>query len=214
MSEVNDLDANYRRGGFGGRLDVSGGVALLLVDVCNAYLQPESPLFAGEGAQSAVAVCAELLETARSAGKPVIHTRLELRTPEDGGLFRRKVPALEVFTSGNVLADPPLGLESADGETVITKQYPSGFFGTHLDSTLRILGVGAVVIGGLSTSGCVRATALDAMQYGIAPIVVREACGDRHTSPHEAALFDLDAKYADVVDLAAGIALLQTAARP
>ena len=93
------------------------------------------------------------------------------------------------------------GLEPVAGETVITKQYASAFFGTTLASTLTSLGVDTVLIAGVSTSGCVRASAVDACQHGFVPLVVREAVGDRHPAPHEANLFDLQAKYAEVVGL-------------
>ncbi len=92
-----------------------------------------------------------------------------------------------------------LVVDIVQGEVVVTKQYASAFFGTSLASTLTAMAVDTVVIVGLSTSGCVRATAVDAVQCGFAPIVVRDAVGDRDERPHEASLFDLDAKYADVV---------------
>ena len=84
---------------------------------------------------------------------------------------------------------------------MITKQYASAFFGTTLASTLTALGVDTLLIAGVSTSGCIRATALDACQHGFIPLVVRDAVGDRHPAPHEANLFDLQAKYAEVVSL-------------
>jgi len=121
----------------------------------------------------------------------------------DGGVFFRKVPALACFEDG---ARPDLaafatGLEPLPGETVILKQYASAFFGTTLASTLTALGVDTLLIAGVSTSGCVRASAVDACQHGFVPLVVRDAVGDRHPSPHEASLFDLQAKYAEVVSL-------------
>ena len=91
------------------------------------------------------------------------------------------------------------GLEVLEDEIVVSKQYPSAFFGTSLAASLTSLGVDTVLLTGLSTSGCVRATCVDTMSSGFIPIVVRDACGDRHPSPHEANLFDMDAKYADVV---------------
>jgi nicotinamidase-related amidase len=119
-------------------------------------------------------------------------------------VFYRKVPALACFEAGRhpELAAFAEDLEPAAGETVITKQYASAFFGTSLASTLTALGVDTVLIAGVSTSGCVRASALDACQHGFVPLVVRDAVGDRHPAPHEANLFDLQAKYAEVVGLA------------
>jgi maleamate amidohydrolase len=207
-----ELEANYSRGRFGARLGAGARPALLLVDLCQAYTEPGSALHAGDGAHRAVAACRELLDGARSAGRPVLHTRIVLRAPSDGGLFVRKVPALDVFRAPGPLADPPPGLEPLPGEVVISKEFASAFFGTTLAATLTYLGVDTLVVGGLSTSGCVRASAVDAMQHGFIPLVVREACGDRHPAPHEAALFDLDNKYADVVLLAEALEILEGSA--
>lgn len=126
----------------------------------------------------------------------------------DGGVFFRKVPALKVFLPGSPLGAFPAGLEPRADELVVSKQYPSAFFGTSIAPTLHAMGVDTVVMGGFSTSGCVRASALDAMQHGFIPYVVREACGDRDRRPHEASLFDLQAKYAEVVTEAEAVALM------
>ena len=123
----------------------------------------------------------------------------------DGGVFFRKVPALSCFEAGRhpELAAFAEGLEPVAGETVITKQYASAFFGTTLQPTLSALGVDTVLIAGVSTSGCIRASAVDCCQHGFVPVVVRDAVGDRAPGPHEANLFDLQAKYAEVVSLGA-----------
>jgi maleamate amidohydrolase len=195
------LDENYA-GGFGRGLRPGGRPALLVVDFVRAYLVPGSPLYAG--AEPARAAARTLLEAARRARIPIVHTNVRYQDGgRDGGVFFRKVPALQCFVAG---AHPELaafaeGLEPAAGETVITKQYASAFFGTSLSSTLTSLGVDTLLIAGVSTSGCVRASAVDACQHGFIPLVVREAVGDRHTTPHEASLFDLQAKYAEVVGL-------------
>ena len=174
-----------------------------MIDFVGAYLVPGSPLYAG--VESARDAARELLLAARAAGIPVLHTNVSYQSGgRDGGVFFRKLPALACFEAG---AHPELaafgaGLEPADGETVITKQYASAFFGTSLASTLTALGVDTLLIAGVSTSGCIRASALDACQLGFIPLVVRDAVGDRHAAPHEANLFDLQAKYAEVVSLA------------
>jgi maleamate amidohydrolase len=110
---------------------------------------------------------------------------------------------------GSPTAVWPAGLEPLDGELVISKQYPSAFFGTSLASTLTAAGIDSVILTGLTTSGCVRATCVDSMSHGFRTSVVREACGDRHAAPHEANLFDMNAKYADVVSEAETIAFLR-----
>ena len=192
------LAEDYRQAGFSNRLGFGDHPALVVVDFCQAYLDPGSPLYAG--VEDARESCIRILAAARSAQIPVLHTRVEFQPGgADGGIFFRKVAALECFVRGNPLAEYGDGLEPANDEVVVVKQYASGFFGTSLASTLTSLGVDTLIITGVSTSGCVRATALDACQHGFVPIVVRDACGDRDQRVHEANLFDLDAKYADVV---------------
>ena len=196
------LEDNYAGGGFGRALEPGRRPALIIVDFVMAYLQPGSPLYAG--VESTRDAAAKMLGLARAAQIPVLHTNVRFQAGgRDGGVFFRKLPALGCFADG---ADPALArfdpaLEPAPGETVITKQYASAFFGTTLASTLTALGVDMLLIAGVSTSGCIRATALDACQHGFIPWVVREAVGDRHPAPHEANLFDLQAKYAEVVSL-------------
>jgi nicotinamidase-related amidase len=202
MSE--SLQENYARGGFGKSLEFGRRPALLIIDFVRAYLVPDSPLYAG--VEAAHACARRLLSAVRAARLPVLHTHVVFQPGgRDGGVFFRKVPALSCFEAG---AHPELaafaeGLEPIAGETVITKQYASAFFGTSLASTLTALRIDTVLIAGLSTSGCVRATAVDCVQYGFVPVVVRDAVGDRAAGPHEANLFDLQAKYAEVVDFAA-----------
>lgn len=201
-----DLTANYA-GAFDGRLPFGQRPALLLIDLVEAYLQPESPLYAG--IEAALASAVRVTAAARAAGIPIVFTNVEYQPGgADGGVFYRKVPALKVFDRGSPLGAFPAVLAPQDGDIVITKRYASAFFATHLASTLTALGVDSVLICGTSTSGCVRATALDACQHGFLPFVVRDACGDRHAGPHEANLFDLQAKYAEVVGEAEAIALL------
>jgi maleamate amidohydrolase len=197
------LQQSYAGAGWGGRLQPGTRPALVVVDFVMAYLHPGSPLYAGvERARDA---CVELLQSARAAGIPVVHTNVRFQAGgRDGGVFFRKLPALSCFEDGvhPELARFDPALEPRVGETVLTKQYASAFFGTTLASTLTASTVDTVIIAGVSTSGCIRATAVDACQYGFVPLVVREAVGDRHPAPHEANLFDLQAKYAEVVSLA------------
>ena len=203
-----DLSANYA-GAFDGHLPFGQRPALLIVDFVVAYLDPASPLYAG--VEDALASNERLLAAARKAGIPVLFTNV-VYTPggADGGIFYHKVPALKLFDRGSPLGAFPPSLQPREGELVISKQYASSFFGTHLSATLTAMGNDTLLITGLSTSGCVRATALDACQHGFLPFVVREACGDRHPGPHEANLFDLQAKYAEVISEAQAIAHLET----
>jgi nicotinamidase-related amidase len=198
------LSQNYARGGFGKSLAFGSRPALLVIDFVKAYLVKDSPLYAG--VEQAHADCRELLSLCRASGLPIVHTNVVYQPGgRDGGVFFRKIPALTCFESGTRpdLAAFADGLEPIAGETLISKQYASAFFGTSLASTLTALGVDTVLIAGLSTSGCVRASVVDCCQHGFIPIVVREAVGDRASEPHEANLFDLQAKYAEVATLAA-----------
>lgn len=200
------------RGGFGAPLPFGRRPALLIVDAVMAYLDPGSPLYL-EG-EDAVASCARLAAAARAADVPVIFTKVEyLPDGRDGGVFYHKVPALSVFQRGNPLGDFPPVLGPLPGDIVVTKQYASAFFGTSLAATLTFWKIDCLLIGGFSTSGCVRATAVDACQHGFLPFVVRSACTDRHLSPHDANLFDLQAKYAEVVAEDAALGLLSTSQR-
>jgi maleamate amidohydrolase len=205
--DAGDLAANYK-GTFDGHLPFGQSPALLIVDFVKAYLDPGSPLYAG--VEDALASNERLLAAARRVGIPVLWTNV-VYSPggADGGVFYRKVPALRLFERGSPLGTFPDTLQPIDGELVISKQYASAFFGTHLGATLTAQGIDTLMITGLSTSGCVRATALDACQHGFLPFVVREACGDRHPGPHAANLFDLQAKYAEVISEAEAIAHLE-----
>ena len=201
MSE--ELTENYR-GAFDGSLGFGNRPALILIDFVEAYFDKASPLYAGVEATLASAL--RVRDAARSAGIPVIYTNVVYQAGgADGGMFYRKVPALEVFESGNPLGNWPRGLEPADNEIVVSKQYASAFFGTSLAATLTAGGIDTLIITGITTSGCVRATCIDTISHGFIPIVVREAVGDRHDGPHEANLFDMNAKYGDVVDESAVI---------
>ncbi|MEM8922600.1 MAG: isochorismatase family protein [Actinomycetota bacterium] len=203
------LADDYREAGFNRRLGFGRRPAVIVVDMCRAYFEPDSPLFAG--VPTVAEHCRRLVAAARAAAAPVLWTRVEFEPGgADGGIFYRKVGALSVFDRGGPLGAWLDDLTPEPGEIVITKQYASGFFATSLASSLVNLGVDTTVICGVSTSGCVRATALDACQHGFVPIVVADACGDRDPEVHRANLFDLDNKYADVESLDTALAGLRS----
>ncbi|MGQ0589564.1 MAG: isochorismatase family protein [Sphingosinicella sp.] len=194
-------------GAFDGHIAPGKRPALLIVDMAMAYLAPGSPLFLD--GEAAVAATARLAGIARAADVPIVFTTVLYRPGgRDGGLFYRKVPALRAFDEGSALRAFPPALRPEAGEVVFAKQYASAFFGTSLAPMLRVEGIDTLVITGFSTSGCVRATAVDAIQHGFAPFVVRDGCADRRPEAHEANLFDLDRKYAEVVDEAAAACIL------
>jgi maleamate amidohydrolase len=204
-----DLLADYAAGGFGGALRPGTRPALLLVDVVMAYLTPECGLYSPRF-EEALASCERLAAAARVSGVPVIFTNVSYCAGGvNGGLFYKKVPALEAFLEGSPLGAFPNSLQPEPGEVVVTKQYASAFFGTSLASTLTAMGVDTLLITGFSTSGCVRASALDALQSGFVPLVVADACGDRDERPHESNLFDLSKKYAEVLSEDQALALIK-----
>lgn len=204
-----DLLSDYAAGGFGGALQPGQRPALLLIDVVMAYLTPTCGLYSPRF-EAALASCERLTAAARRSGTPVIFTNVSYCAGgANGGLFYRKVPALEAFLEGSPLGAFPPSLQPEAGDVIVTKQYASAFFGTSLASTLTAIGIDTLLITGFSTSGCVRASALDALQSGFVPLVVADACGDRDERPHEANLFDLSKKYAEILSEEQALPLLR-----
>jgi maleamate amidohydrolase len=194
---TDDLTANYARA-YHTRIGFGARPALILIDFCHAYFDPECDLFAD--VQNALDSALRVRAAARAAGIPIILTNVVYHPSAiNGGRFFEKAAPLKNFIQGNPMGRWADGLEPYGDELVVSKQYPSAFFGTSLASTLTALGVDSVLLTGLTTSGCVRATCVDAMSHGFRTAVIAEACGDRHAAPHEANLFDMNAKYADVV---------------
>jgi maleamate amidohydrolase len=192
-------EANYA-GVFDGAVGFGQRPALIVVDFVNACITPGAPLHA-EGV--------ELLAAARQAAIPIVFTKVLYHpSGRDGGLFVRKVPALRALVAGEPLAEIVEALRPRPEEVVIAKQYPSPFFATPLAPMLTALGVDTVILAGCSTSGCIRAGAIDGLQYGFRVIVPRECVGDRHEGPHDANLFDIQAKYGDVMGKAEVVARL------
>jgi len=209
MSEANDLQQNYR-GVFDGQMGFGRSPAIIVVDFINAYTQPGSPLYA-PAVVEAVKETVPLLKLAREKRVPIIYTRvLYHQNGADGGLFVQKVPALRKMVEGEPLADIVPELPPGPDDVILIKQYASSFFGTSLAAMLTARGADTLIITGCSTSGCIRATAVDAMQNGFRPIVPRECVGDRHDGPHEANLFDINAKYGDVIALKDVMSRLQS----
>jgi len=203
---------NYT-GVFDGKVGYGRNPAVVVIDFTLAYTTPGSPFFA-EGVVRAVTDTVPLLEAARAAGIPVIHTKVMYHpSGADGGWFVRKVPALRKLIPGEPLAEIDPKVAPLPEEVVIVKQYPSPFFGTPLAPMLATLGVDTLILAGCSTSGCVRAGALDGVQHGYRVIVPRECVGDRHDGPHDANLFDINAKYGDVVGREEVIEYLATLAK-
>ncbi|PSJ63438.1 N-carbamoylsarcosine amidohydrolase [Kumtagia ephedrae] len=192
---------NYQ-GVWGNRIGFGKSPAVLVIDFMKAYTTEGAPLYA-PGVVAAVARTPALLAMARRTQTPVVHTNILYHAPgcADGGMWVKKSPVMAAMVPGNPLAEFCEGVEPAAGEPVFTKQYASAFFGTSLAPMLHAQGIDTLILAGCSTSGCIRASAVDGVQHGFRVIVVRDCVGDRHDGPHEANLFDIDSKYGDVVRL-------------
>lgn len=193
---------------FAGRLLPGSRPAVVVIDMVAAYYTPGSPLCLPS--TDSVEAAGRIVAAAREAGVPVLHTVVAY-TPEqlEELVFVRKVPALRHLLEGSELGVPMPQVAPAEGEAVLVKQHASAFVGTDLAERLSTLGVDTLVLVGVSTSGCVRATAVDAIARNLIPFVVRDAVGDRTEQTQEATLFDLQAKYAEVVGLDEALALLR-----
>jgi nicotinamidase-related amidase len=184
--------------------------ALILVDLIEGFTNPDCPL--GCDCPDVVAANATILAAFRDGGLPVFFTTVIYRDDSQARVFRARLPALNVLVPDSRWVKVDARLAPAEGELVIEKQWASAFHGTDIDTRLRQRHVDSLVVTGLSTSGCVRATAVDGLQYDYPVVVPREAVGDRNANAHAANLFDLHAKYADVcsvADVTAHLAKLQ-----
>ena len=202
-------ELNYQ-GVFDTALGFGKKPAVIVIDFVRAYTVQGAPFF-GQGVVDAVDASVGLLDAARARHVPVIYTQV-VYDPSgvDGGLFFKKVPSLKLFVRGEPLGEIDPKITPQPSDLIVTKQYPSCFFGTSLGSTLKTMDVDTIVLIGCSTSGCVRATAVDGIQYGYRVVVPRECVGDRHDGPHDASLFDINAKYGDVVSKAEVIGWFNT----
>jgi nicotinamidase-related amidase len=190
-----------RHDGFHGRVDFGQRPALIVVDVNRGFTDPTSPLVCD--LESVVEAIARLLEDARAAGVPVVYTTVSYseEDKQTAAAFIDKIPALLTLEAGSrwVEIDPRIAPHA--GEPVLNKLFASAFFGTPLSSFLAANGCDSLIVTGASTSGCVRATVVDAIQHGYRPVVPREAVGDRNPEAHSANLYDIDTKYGDVVSV-------------
>ncbi|WUH99955.1 isochorismatase family protein [Spirillospora sp. NBC_00431] len=188
----------YRHAGFGGSVPRGVRPAVLVVDFTVGFTDPGRPT--GADMTAAVEFTGEVLGGARVAGVPVVFTTIAYDHPGEGGMWLAKAPGMAGLRTGTRLVEIDERLPRRPEDVVVIKKGPSAFFGTHLASLLVSWQVDTLVVCGATTSGCVRATVVDALSYGWAPLVPRECVADRAAGPHDAALFDMEQKYADVID--------------
>ena len=190
----------YKQAGLGQSVTMGSRPAVLVVDFSCGFTDPECTL--GADMTEQVEATKRLLDVARAKGLPVVFTTIGYEASlKDGGLWLQKVPALGDLQVGGHWVEIDPRLEPREDETIVLKKGASGFFGTNLASILISQGVDSVILCGATTSGCIRATAVDLLQYGYPTLVPRECVADRAQAPHEANLFDINAKYADVVSV-------------
>jgi nicotinamidase-related amidase len=200
MPQKEDKHAIYQRARLGHTLGYGKRPAIVVVDFQIGFTAPERSPLAGN-LDAEVAATNKLITSARKKNVPVIFTVVgyDPHRQDDAGLWPEKAPSLRLLTLGSELVDLDPRLDRSPEDLVIVKKYASGFFGTYLASTLTMRAVDTVIVTGCTTSGCVRATVMDALAHGFRPIIPVEAVGDRAREPHEANLFDIGSNYGDVV---------------
>ena len=204
-----DTGRIYERARLGQSITPGSRPAVLVVDFSRGFTDPECTM--GSDLTSEVEATSRVLAAAREKGLPVIFTTIGFEPNlKDGSLWLQKAPGLADLQVGGKWVDIDPRLERAEDEVVILKKGASAFFGTNLPSVLVSQGVDTIVLCGATTSGCIRATAVDLLQYGYPTLVPRECVGDRAQGPHQANLIDIQAKYADVVPIEDALSYLES----
>lgn len=196
--EMNSEYPIYQRQGFGHTLGVQGAIGLLIIDFVNGFADPQQ--FGGGNIAEAIAATIPVLQSARERGWAVAHSRIVYADDaSDTNIFALKIPGMLSLTEQHPASAIVKALTPVAGELVVRKQVPSAFFATGLAPWLTQRGIQTLLVAGCTTSGCVRASVVDAMSHGFRPVVLRECVGDRALGPHEANLFDMAQKNADVL---------------
>lgn len=200
MESSPSITGVYERAGFGRTVQRGPHPAVVVVDFSNGFTDPAQPT--GAEMTDAVSATAQLLEQARAAGLPVVFTTIAYDPGQVETLpWLRKAPGMAALTRGSKLVELDSRLDARAGEHLVVKSGPSAFFGTGLAPYLTSVRADTVIVTGATTSGCVRATVVDAVQCGYPVLVPSDCVADRASGPHEANLFDIDQKYGDVVAL-------------
>lgn len=203
----------YQQQGFGSTLAPTGNVALLIIDFVAGFADPA--VFGGGNIAAAIARTETAIAIARANGWPVAHSRIVYAADgSDDNIFSLKVPGMATLTEHNPNSAIVPQLTPRDGELVVRKTVPSAFFGTQLAPWLTQRAVRTLLVAGAVTSGCVRASVVDAMCHGFRPMVLSDCVGDRAIGPHEANLFDMQQKYAAVMPLDAAVEAIRASNRP
>lgn len=199
----------YAKARLGESVTMGSRPAVLVVDFSCGFTDPECAL--GSDLTPQVEATRRLLDVAREKRLPVIFTTIGFEPSlKDGGLWLQKVPSLGDLQLGGHWVEIDPRLAPRPDETVIVKKGASAFFGTNLAAILISQGIDSIILCGATTSGCIRASAIDLLQYGYPTLVPRECVGDRAQAPHDANLFDIQAKYADVVSLDEALAYVES----
>lgn len=199
----------YDRAGFGRRVERGVRPAVVVVDLTNGFTDASLPT--GADLDDVVAQTRRLVDTAREAAIPVVFTTIAFDQARlESSTWLRKATGMAALVEGSALVGVDARLGQLADEALVTKHGASAFFGTDLAAMLSSQGVDTVVIAGATTSGCVRATAVDAVQSGFTVLVPRECVGDRASAPHEANLFDIDEKYGDVISVDDAVRYIQS----
>jgi len=196
----------YERAGFGGAVEPGRRPAVVVVDLSRGFTEARFPT--GSDLSAEVAATGRVLAAARAGSTPVFFTTIAYEPGDERLAWVRKAPGLAVLAAGSELVELDPRLEPQPDEPILVKKGASAFFDTDLADRLHGLGVDTVVVCGATTSGCVRASVVDAVQHGFPVLVVREAVGDRAQAPHDANLFDIEQKYGDVVSVDAAVSYL------
>jgi maleamate amidohydrolase len=209
MTSGQDDEAFFRQRGFGQKIGFGERPALIIIDMIKAFTNPDMPL--GADLNSQIAATRPLLDAAHARNIPIIFsTVIYDKEMKEAGIWGLKMKGTQTLITGTDAVEVDERLDMRPSDSLLVKKYASCFFGTDLVSRLLSRRVDTVIIVGCTTSGCVRATAVDAVQTGLRPMVVREAVGDRSAAAHDQSLFDLNAKYADVVSLEETLQYMRT----
>lgn len=207
QSEFVFLGETLRDKGFAGRVGFGDRPAVLVVDLVRGFTDPSSPL--GHDFSTEVAASAQILSVAHRFGVPVFYSSVSYDSQLlDTGVWSQKIVGNNLLIDGSEWIHPDARLGVNEKDSLVVKRYASCFFGTDLMTRLNNHNIDTLIVTGCTTSGCVRASAVDACSLGLHTIIVGEAVGDRSPISHLASLFDLDMKYADVTSLSKVISYL------